>query len=110
MKTKAAILIEQNKPLDLDEVEIPALRYGQVLVEVKVSRICGSQLGEIAGVKGPDREQQEERLGVGRREDERAREPGDDPDRGSRQLAVEVRLHPRQPPIVGHRPPRSAGR
>ena len=55
MKTLAAILFEQHKPLVVDEVELPALGFGQVLVEVKVSRICGSQLGEIDGVKGPDR-------------------------------------------------------
>jgi S-(hydroxymethyl)glutathione dehydrogenase/alcohol dehydrogenase len=55
MKTLAAILVEQRKPLVLDEVEVPALEFGQVLVEVKVSRICGSQIGEIDGVKGPDK-------------------------------------------------------
>lgn len=55
MKTAAAILIEQHKPLLIDEVEIPSLGYGQVLVQVKASRICGSQLGEIDGVKGPDK-------------------------------------------------------
>ena len=55
MKTPAAILVEQNKPLVLDEVEIPKLGYGQVLVDIKATRICGSQLGEIDGVKGSDR-------------------------------------------------------
>jgi len=55
MKTPAAILFEQRTPLVIDEVEIPALVYGQVLVEVKTTRICGSQLGEIDGVKGPDK-------------------------------------------------------
>jgi len=55
MKTISAILTEQKKPLLIDEVDIPCLRYGQVLVEVMVSRICGSQLGEIDGVKGPDK-------------------------------------------------------
>jgi S-(hydroxymethyl)glutathione dehydrogenase/alcohol dehydrogenase len=55
MKTAAAILVEQRKPLLVDEVELPALGYGQVLVQMKVSRICGSQLGEIEGVKGPDK-------------------------------------------------------
>lgn len=55
MKTTAAILVEQRKPLVLDEVSIPPLNYGQVLVQIHVSRICGSQLGEIDGVKGPDR-------------------------------------------------------
>jgi len=55
MKTKAAILVELNRPLEVDEIEVPALRRGQVLVRVKASGVCGSQLGEIAGLKGPDR-------------------------------------------------------
>src|SRR5205085_120912 len=55
MKTRAAILVEQHQPLVVDEVELPSLSLGQVLVELKVSRICGSQIGEIDGVKGPDR-------------------------------------------------------
>ncbi|MBI5447024.1 MAG: zinc-binding dehydrogenase [Deltaproteobacteria bacterium] len=53
---KAAILVEQNRPLELAEVEMPArLGEGQVRVRVRYSGICGSQLGEIDGVKGPDR-------------------------------------------------------
>ena len=52
MKTPAAILVEQRRPLILDEVELPPLGYGQVLVDIQVSRICGSQIGEIDGVKG----------------------------------------------------------
>lgn len=55
MKTAAAILVEQKKPLALDEVELPPLGFGQVLVDIKASRICGSQIGEIDGVKGPDK-------------------------------------------------------
>jgi S-(hydroxymethyl)glutathione dehydrogenase / alcohol dehydrogenase len=55
VKTLAAILVEQRKPLVLDTVEIPKLGYGHVLVEIKASRICGSQVGEIDGVKGPDK-------------------------------------------------------
>jgi S-(hydroxymethyl)glutathione dehydrogenase/alcohol dehydrogenase len=55
MKTAAAILVEQKKPLELGEVGVPALTHGQVLVDINVSRICGSQIGEIDGVKGPDR-------------------------------------------------------
>lgn len=54
MKTPAAILVEQRQPLVLDEVEIPALGFGQVLVDIHATRICGSQIGEIDGVKGPD--------------------------------------------------------
>ena len=53
---KAAILVEQRKPLVVDEVELPqALGVGQVLVKVHYSGICGSQLGEIDGAKGEDR-------------------------------------------------------
>ena len=52
---QAAILVEQNKPLIIDEVELPCgLDFGQVLVQVQCSGICGSQLGEIGGVKGSD--------------------------------------------------------
>ena len=54
--TRAAILAETASPLVLDEVELPEeLGFGQVLVRVHFSGVCGSQLGEIAGVKGPDR-------------------------------------------------------
>ena len=55
MKGRAAILVEQKKPLVIEEIEMPALRFGQVLVKVDCSGICGSQLGEIDGVKGPDK-------------------------------------------------------
>jgi len=54
-KMKAAILVEQCKPLVIDEIELPsALEIGQVLVKIHYSGICGSQLGEIDGAKGPD--------------------------------------------------------
>ncbi|MDE3076602.1 MAG: alcohol dehydrogenase catalytic domain-containing protein, partial [Chloroflexota bacterium] len=53
---KAAILVQQHEPLRVAEVKLPdELAYGQVLVRVHYSTICGSQLGEIDGVKGPDR-------------------------------------------------------
>lgn len=54
MKGKAAILVETGKPLAFEDVEVPALEYGQVLVKVLCSGICGSQIGEIDAVKGPD--------------------------------------------------------
>ena len=54
--TKAAILVEQKKPLVIDEIELPgSLDVGQVLVKVHFSGICGSQLGEIDGAKGEDK-------------------------------------------------------
>lgn len=52
---KAVILVEQRQPLVIDELELPdALSCGQVLVKINFSGICGSQLGEIDGIKGPD--------------------------------------------------------
>jgi S-(hydroxymethyl)glutathione dehydrogenase / alcohol dehydrogenase len=55
VRTKAAILTELNAPLVVDEIEIPPLDCGQVLVQIHCSGICGAQIGEIAGVKGPDK-------------------------------------------------------
>lgn len=54
MKFKAAILTELNSLLVIDELEIPVLDVGQVLIRVYTSGICGAQLGEISGAKGPD--------------------------------------------------------
>lgn len=51
---RAAVLAEQGKPLVLDELEVPALRFGQVLVEIHCTGICGAQINEIDGAKGPD--------------------------------------------------------
>jgi S-(hydroxymethyl)glutathione dehydrogenase/alcohol dehydrogenase len=51
---KAAILVEQNAPLVVAEVEIPKLEVGQVLVKVEYSGICGKQLDEISGKRGED--------------------------------------------------------
>lgn len=55
MKTKVAILEKLNSPLIVDDVEIPALMCGQVLVKVHCSGICGAQMGEISGAKGEDK-------------------------------------------------------
>lgn len=53
--TEAAILVEQNQDLVIDKIKLPdSLGIGQVLVEVNVSGICGSQIGEITGTKGKD--------------------------------------------------------
>lgn len=52
---RAAILTKQHSPLVVDSVGLPqTLAPGQVMVQVHYSGICGSQLGEIDGVKGPD--------------------------------------------------------
>lgn len=55
MHTKAAILVEQKKHLIVDTIEIPELKYGQVLVKILYSGICGAQLNEIDGTKGLDK-------------------------------------------------------
>ena len=42
--------------LVIDEISLPQkLLKGQVLVKMFYSGICGSQLGEISGVKGKDK-------------------------------------------------------
>jgi S-(hydroxymethyl)glutathione dehydrogenase/alcohol dehydrogenase len=55
MKMTAAILETLSAPLVLGEVEIPELECGQVLVRIQCTGICGAQLGEIDGKKGPDK-------------------------------------------------------
>jgi len=52
---KAAILFEQNKPLKIEELTVPDLKEGQVLVKIAASGLCHSQLNEIRGKKGPDK-------------------------------------------------------
>lgn len=54
MKTLAAILVETKKPLIIDEIEIPSLKPGQVLVEIKYSGVCHTQLLETRGHRGED--------------------------------------------------------
>jgi hypothetical protein len=53
---KSAILVESKKPLVVAEIDLPAkLEFGQVLVKVCYSGICGAQINEIEAVKGPDK-------------------------------------------------------
>ena len=55
MKTTAAVLVETGRPLELADLEIPALKPGQVLVEVAFSGVCHTQLLEARGHRGEDR-------------------------------------------------------
>jgi len=56
MKSRAAVLVRSREPLELAELEVPeSLRFGQVLVKVRYSGICGAQINEIDGTKGPDK-------------------------------------------------------
>ena len=53
---KAAILTESKKPLIIDDITLPdELLFGQVLVDIHYSGICGAQINEIDAVKGPDK-------------------------------------------------------
>jgi S-(hydroxymethyl)glutathione dehydrogenase / alcohol dehydrogenase len=54
-KTHAAILTKINEPLQLVDLHIPALKEGQVLVEVKYSGVCRTQIMEVKGLKGEDK-------------------------------------------------------
>ena len=53
---KAAVLVEINQPLIVAELQMPeVLSYGQVHVDLLYSGICGAQINEIEGAKGPDK-------------------------------------------------------
>lgn len=52
MKIKAAVLERIDAPLVVAEVGVGKPAFGQILVKVLVSGICGAQLQEIAGNKG----------------------------------------------------------
>lgn len=52
---KAAVLVNLNKPLDIaSDIELPALRRGQVLVKLAYSGVCHSQIMEARGRRGDD--------------------------------------------------------
>jgi len=53
---KAALLTQSNKPLVVADIDLPSeLEFGQVLVDVHYSGICGAQINEIDAAKGPDK-------------------------------------------------------
>ncbi len=54
MKTKAAVLRNIGGPLFIEELEIPKLKRGQVLVKILYSGLCRSNINEIDGRKGAD--------------------------------------------------------
>lgn len=49
---KAVVLENINQPLSVRKISSNPLQYGQVLVKVLVSGLCGAQLQELAGLKG----------------------------------------------------------
>jgi S-(hydroxymethyl)glutathione dehydrogenase / alcohol dehydrogenase len=55
VKTLAAVLVETKQPLKIEELDLPVLKAGQVLVKVAYSGVCHSQLNEVRGLKGEDK-------------------------------------------------------
>lgn len=55
MKMKAAVLYKTGSPLIVEnDIEIPDLQKGQVLVKMAYSGLCHSQLMEVRGKRGKD--------------------------------------------------------
>lgn len=54
MKTKAAVLRNIGGPLVIEELDIPRLESGQVLVKILYSGLCRSNINEINGRKGSE--------------------------------------------------------
>lgn len=52
---QAAVLIEPNQPLEIMNIEVPILKYGQVLIKIRFSTICASQRFEVMGLRGHDK-------------------------------------------------------
>ncbi len=52
---RAAILTELGAPLVVADLQVPPLGVGHVKVQVEYAAICGAQLNEQDGVKGPDK-------------------------------------------------------
>ena len=55
IKGIAAYLEKINRPLKIETIHIPEPDFGQVLVKVINSSICGRQISEINGSKGKDK-------------------------------------------------------
>jgi S-(hydroxymethyl)glutathione dehydrogenase/alcohol dehydrogenase len=43
MNTTAAVLVAINRSLQIEQLKVPPLKTGQVLVEIAYSGICNSQ-------------------------------------------------------------------
>ena len=52
---KSAVLTRSKKPLIIADIDLPKkLEFGQVLVKISYSGICGAQINEIDAIKGHD--------------------------------------------------------
>jgi S-(hydroxymethyl)glutathione dehydrogenase/alcohol dehydrogenase len=54
LKTHAAVLVQLCQPLEMMDLDIPALKQGQVLVRIDFAGVCHTQLLEARGRRGPD--------------------------------------------------------
>ena len=54
-ESRFAVLNKTNKPLLIKNLKIPKLKNNQLLVKIKYSYICGTQMNEISGSKGVDK-------------------------------------------------------
>lgn len=52
---KSAILTKQNSPLTIDDIKISEIPSNYLLIKIKYTYICGTQLNEWLGKKGPDK-------------------------------------------------------
>lgn len=50
----AAVLTKLGAPLEIEELQVPQLQAGQVLVRIAYAGICHTQLSEVRGRRGPD--------------------------------------------------------
>ena len=55
MKTRSAVLVQLTSSLQVVDLVVPALKPGQVLVEVAYAGICHTQVLEARGYRGEDR-------------------------------------------------------
>ena len=51
---KAAVLRKTGQPLSIENLVVPKIQYGQVLVQIQYSGVCRSQLMEVSGKRGED--------------------------------------------------------
>lgn len=52
---KAAVLVSSNKPLEISQIIYPIIGPDQLLIRIKYSGICRSQLMEVDGKRGDDK-------------------------------------------------------
>jgi len=52
--TEAAVLVELGRPLEIAELDLPALTAGQALVDIAFSGVCHTQVLEARGRRGND--------------------------------------------------------